>query len=134
MGPFGVSASRAEVVDYTGFIVIDYARIIGGRGRAEVDPWGFLLPLAPEVWLGVAAMTALAMATAAVLTGLSERFSPGRRSAGLCFSFVRVLLFQGECELPHVYVNTESAFAMKAELHYAQGPDDAYPSILTQMS
>ncbi|ROT70076.1 olfactory ionotropic receptor IR4 [Penaeus vannamei] len=83
LGPFGVSASRAEVVDYTGFIVIDYARIIGGRGRAE-------------------------------------RFSPGRRSAGLCFSVVRVLLFQGECELPHVYVNTESAFAMKAELHYAQ--------------
>ncbi|XP_069982155.1 probable glutamate receptor [Penaeus vannamei] len=120
LGPFGVSASRAEVVDYTGFIVIDYARIIGGRGRAEVDPWGFLLPLAPKVWLGVAAMTALAMATAAVLTGLSERFSPGRRSAGLCFSVVRVLLFQGECELPHVYVNTESAFAMKAELNYAQ--------------
>ncbi|XP_037782031.1 glutamate receptor 2-like [Penaeus monodon] len=100
LGPFGVSASRAEVVDYTGFIVIDYARIIGGRGRSEVDPWGFLLPLAPEVWLGVAVMTALAMATAAVLTGLSERFSAGRRSAGLCFGIVRVLLIQDAKVLP----------------------------------
>ncbi|XP_047482455.1 probable glutamate receptor [Penaeus chinensis] len=100
LGPFGVSASRAEVVDYTSFIVIDYARIIGGRGRAEVDPWGFLLPLAPEVWLGVAVMTALAMATAAVLTGLSERFSAGRRSAGLCFGVVRVLLIQDTKVLP----------------------------------
>ncbi|XP_042858036.1 uncharacterized protein LOC122244245 [Penaeus japonicus] len=96
LGPFGMSASRAEVVDYTGFIVIDYARIIGGRGRAEVDPWGFLLPLAPEVWLGVAVMTAMAMVTVALLTALSERVSAGRRSTGLVFGVVRVLLIQGE--------------------------------------
>ncbi|XP_042858035.1 probable glutamate receptor, partial [Penaeus japonicus] len=94
LGPFGMSASRAEVVDYTGFIVIDYARIIGGRGRAEVDPWGFLLPLAPEVWLGVAVMTAMAMVTVALLTALSERVSAGRRSTGLVFGVVRVLLIQ----------------------------------------
>nr|XP_053641769.1 glutamate receptor ionotropic, kainate 2-like [Cherax quadricarinatus] len=57
LGPFGVTAVRYEVVDYTRPVVIDYGRIMARRGRSEVDPWGFVLPLAPLVW--AATLTAL---------------------------------------------------------------------------
>ncbi|XP_045601352.2 probable glutamate receptor [Procambarus clarkii] len=50
VGPFGVTAERAEIIDYTVSIVSDSLRILGGQGRPEVDPWGFLLPLSPVVW------------------------------------------------------------------------------------
>ncbi|XP_042239055.1 probable glutamate receptor [Homarus americanus] len=53
LGPFGISATRAEMVDFTRPILIDYARIMAGRGRPEIDPWGFFLPLAPLVWVSI---------------------------------------------------------------------------------
>nr|XP_053632775.1 glutamate receptor ionotropic, delta-2-like [Cherax quadricarinatus] len=53
VGPFGISATRAEVVDFTAPILIDYWRILGSRGRAEVNPWSFLMPLAPLVWAAI---------------------------------------------------------------------------------
>ncbi|KAK4310304.1 hypothetical protein Pmani_018123 [Petrolisthes manimaculis] len=53
LGPFGVTSVRAEVVDYTVPLVVDYARILGGRGSQEVDPWGFLLPLKITVWVSI---------------------------------------------------------------------------------
>lgn len=46
-----MSASRAKVINYLRPILVDYIKILGGRGRPEVDPWGFLLPLAPLVWV-----------------------------------------------------------------------------------
>lgn len=46
-----MSASRSQVIDYLRPILVDYIKILGGRGRPEVDPWGFLLPLAPLVWV-----------------------------------------------------------------------------------
>ncbi|KAK3891498.1 hypothetical protein Pcinc_004588 [Petrolisthes cinctipes] len=51
IGPFGMSAVRAEAVDFSDPILIDYARILAGKGSPEVDPWGFMLPLTPVVWV-----------------------------------------------------------------------------------
>lgn len=53
LGLFDVTAARAEVVDFTFPVDIMYTRIIVSRGKPEVDPWGFLLPLAPLVWVGL---------------------------------------------------------------------------------
>ncbi|KAG7174135.1 Glutamate receptor ionotropic, kainate 4-like 11 [Homarus americanus] len=50
VGFFSLSASRAEVLDFTWPVSITYSRILAGLGRPELDPWGFLLPLAPLVW------------------------------------------------------------------------------------
>lgn len=33
--------------------MIDYYKILLKRGRAQLNPWGFLNPLQPLVWLGV---------------------------------------------------------------------------------
>ena len=59
LGPFAVTTIRATAVDYTRTILVDYGRILGGSGRPEVDPWGFLLPFTPGVWVAfLAAMMA----------------------------------------------------------------------------
>ncbi|KAG7159497.1 Glutamate receptor ionotropic, delta-2-like 11 [Homarus americanus] len=68
LGPFGITAVRAEIVDYTAPIVNDYLRILGGRGKPEVDPWGFLLPLAPAVWAVMLASLVLLLTTVLLLS------------------------------------------------------------------
>ncbi|XP_069941779.1 glutamate receptor-like [Cherax quadricarinatus] len=50
LGPFGLTAVRYEVVDYTYPVDIASMKLLAGRGSAEVDPWNFLLSLAPLVW------------------------------------------------------------------------------------
>ncbi|XP_071545498.1 uncharacterized protein [Panulirus ornatus] len=65
LGPYSFNPSRIEAVDFTWPVVIENTRIIAGRGRPEVDPWGFLLPLAPLVWAAI--LTALLLVPAAVV-------------------------------------------------------------------
>ncbi|XP_042233414.1 probable glutamate receptor [Homarus americanus] len=95
VGPFGVSATRAEVVDFTGPILIDYYKILGGRGLPEVDPWGFLLPLAPLVWVAIP-MALLVVPVSMWL--LSSCFSvtndEQKNTLQDIFTFIRVLLQQ----------------------------------------
>ncbi|XP_064099394.1 probable glutamate receptor [Macrobrachium nipponense] len=50
IGPFGITYIRAQVLDYTRSMFVDYVRVLAKRGRSEVDPWGFAMPLAPVVW------------------------------------------------------------------------------------
>ncbi|XP_071524182.1 uncharacterized protein [Panulirus ornatus] len=47
LGPISTTATRAQVVDFTSPLWITSCFILGRRGRPEVEPWGFLLPLAP---------------------------------------------------------------------------------------
>ncbi|XP_045588964.1 glutamate receptor ionotropic, kainate 2-like [Procambarus clarkii] len=59
LGPLGVSLALASVVDFMWPITVQYSRILGTRGRPEVDPWGFVFPLELPVW--AATMTTLLM-------------------------------------------------------------------------
>ncbi|XP_069188814.1 probable glutamate receptor [Procambarus clarkii] len=60
IGPFGLSLTRAEAVDFSWPLWYESSRILAGRGRPEIDPWGFVQPLAPLVWVGIlAAMLAV---------------------------------------------------------------------------
>nr|XP_045611739.1 probable glutamate receptor [Procambarus clarkii] len=52
LGPFGLTGSRAAVAEFSQPIIIDYYRILVKRGSAKPDPWSFLNPLRPTVWLG----------------------------------------------------------------------------------
>ncbi|XP_071545450.1 glutamate receptor ionotropic, kainate glr-3-like [Panulirus ornatus] len=95
VGPFGVSGTRAEVVDFTLPIMIEYSRMLGARGRPEVDPWGFLLPLAPLVW---AAVLVASVVLPMIMTLLSSYFVKNKRKENWSkdfFGFVRILLQQG---------------------------------------
>ncbi|KAK4311249.1 hypothetical protein Pmani_017226 [Petrolisthes manimaculis] len=53
IGPFAYTGSRAEVIDYAWPTTVQYLTILGGRGRPEIDPWGFVLPLATSVWVSI---------------------------------------------------------------------------------
>ncbi|XP_042233738.1 probable glutamate receptor [Homarus americanus] len=50
VGPFSLTFTRSEAVDFTWPLYYDNTKILAGLGRPEVNPWGFLLPLAPLVW------------------------------------------------------------------------------------
>ncbi|XP_042242544.1 probable glutamate receptor [Homarus americanus] len=96
LGPLSLSAARAEVVDFTMPLTIQYSRILASRGRPEIDPWGFLLaPLAPLVW--VAILTTLLMLSALMFL-LSSSFSRNDYKhdnwTSNSFSLFRILLQQ----------------------------------------
>ncbi|XP_071540827.1 glutamate receptor U1-like [Panulirus ornatus] len=96
LGPFGISATRAEVVDYVWAIISDSLRIMASRGIPEVDPWSFLVPLRPLVW-GIV-LVALMVVLAILL--LMAAYSPGKirshskRAWEDLFLYVRVTLRQ----------------------------------------
>lgn len=90
LGPFGVTATRAVIVDYTTPVLSDYLKILGGRGRPEVDPWGFLLPLAPLVWAGLLGALVLLMAVVLLLARCASLQTPALAP------YVRVLLQESE--------------------------------------
>nr|XP_045611872.1 glutamate receptor U1-like [Procambarus clarkii] len=99
VGPFGVSGVRAEVVDFTRPVLIDYSRILGARGQPEVNPWGFLFPLEPLVWAAIVAAL-LVLPTATIL--MSSCFSLSTHHQTYTFpatsAYLRLLLNQNVLE------------------------------------
>lgn len=100
LGPFALTAVRTSAIDYTRSILIDYARVVGGRGRPEVDPWGFLLPFSLELWASILFSLVMVMAVVHMMA-LSLvphlRETSGFQSA--IFSYIRIILQQGQCLL-----------------------------------
>ncbi|XP_047482206.1 glutamate receptor ionotropic, delta-1-like [Penaeus chinensis] len=97
LGPFGITPSRNEVIEYTAPILIDYIRIMAGRGRPEVDPWGFLFPLTAGVWAAFLASLLLVTASTFVLSAATSRaLGSGGGSNYEYFGYFRVLLQQDE--------------------------------------
>nr|XP_045604120.1 uncharacterized protein LOC123762003 [Procambarus clarkii] len=95
VGPFIISADRADVVDFTETVFIDYSRIMGARGQAEVDPWGFLFPLEPLVWAAILA-TLLVLPFVVFLMSycLSGNMSAQGNWLLVTLDFIRMLLLQ----------------------------------------
>nr|XP_045610753.1 probable glutamate receptor [Procambarus clarkii] len=50
LGPFTIGILSAKEMDFTWPVTIESETLLGGRGRLEVNPWGFLFPLEPLVW------------------------------------------------------------------------------------
>ncbi|XP_063870807.1 probable glutamate receptor isoform X2 [Scylla paramamosain] len=96
LGPFAVTTIRATAVDYTRTILVDYGRILAGSGKPEVDPWGFLLPFTPGVWLAFLAAMAAALAATAVLASCTapQLMAPPSWLNGRALMFTRVALQQ----------------------------------------
>ena len=90
VGPFAITEARSRIIDYTAPVVNDYLRILAGRGRPEVDPWGFFLPLAPLVWAGLLGTLVVLMAIVVLLARCASLHPPSLAP------YVRVLLQESE--------------------------------------
>ncbi|XP_071545435.1 probable glutamate receptor [Panulirus ornatus] len=95
LGPIDVTALRAEVVDFTSAILTETVRIVGARGRPEVDPWGFLLPFTSLVWATILTTLLVVPAVMFLLSTCSGLKSySNTKSSNLVFTYARVLLQQ----------------------------------------
>nr|XP_053636403.1 probable glutamate receptor [Cherax quadricarinatus] len=103
-GPFLLDIWRAEAVDYTVPILIDYWRTLGGRGLPEVDPWGFLFPLAPLVWATILGMLVVLAAAVFLMSSFcSLENDDNNYWSHVTFGFVRILL-QQDTTLPKYWL------------------------------
>ncbi|XP_069171944.1 LOW QUALITY PROTEIN: glutamate receptor U1-like [Procambarus clarkii] len=97
VGPFGVSAARAEVVDFTKPVLIDYNRILGARGQSEVNPWGFLFPLGPLVWAAILGALVVLPAVTILMSACFPLNTNGHNYAfPATFAYLRLLLNQSK--------------------------------------
>ncbi|KAG7160344.1 Glutamate receptor-like 3 [Homarus americanus] len=100
LGPFAQSEERRQAVDYTQSFFFDGRTIIAGKGRPEIDPWSFMLPLQPPVW--VALLVGLVVAwLSLVVMGHNPKDSSQLTSAShfmrtshLLFQHLRIILRQ----------------------------------------
>nr|XP_053636401.1 LOW QUALITY PROTEIN: probable glutamate receptor [Cherax quadricarinatus] len=94
-GPFMIDRWRAEVADFTVPIFLDYWRILGVRGVPEVDPWGFLFPLAPLVWAAIlGTLVVLAAAVFLMYSCGSLKSADHNYWLQVSFGYFRILLQQ----------------------------------------
>ena len=96
-GPFSLSPVRVGAADYTLPFWTGSLKIVGGLRGLQIDPWGFLLPLAPLVWIAtltvLLGLLVLLQLFPSCLHGMTQdRGSWSTHS----LSSVRILLQQGE--------------------------------------
>lgn len=97
LGPFMLSPARAAVAEYSIPIWTGTIKMVSGLRGLKVDPWGFLLPLKPMVW--VATLSALLgilvvhLLISTSLPGWTLNSSGWPANTSSC---VRVILQQGE--------------------------------------
>lgn len=99
-GPFILSLVRNQAADYTPPFYYGNTRILSGLGSRKINPWGFLFPLTPLVWLA----TLMALFGVFTILQLLSSCMPGCKldrtgsSVNNAFSSVRVFLQQGKTE------------------------------------
>ncbi|XP_064099407.1 glutamate receptor-like [Macrobrachium nipponense] len=90
--PFSVLYTRAQVLDYTATLMIDYGRILARKGKTEINPWGFLMPLTPGVWLCLLSSLGLVMAVSFTISSFMQKYEwPSEFSLR---NYVRIFLIQ----------------------------------------
>lgn len=91
---FAWNAARYEAVDFTWPVTFITVKVFAGRGSPEVDPWGFLLPLGPWVWMTLfSSLLLLSIAFFNIAKLFQENFGIEDFSARNIY-FVNILLRQ----------------------------------------
>ncbi|XP_064101284.1 uncharacterized protein LOC135211957 [Macrobrachium nipponense] len=70
LGLFGFTYLRAQIIDFTNPLVVDYGAILGRRGGTSVDPWGFALPFTFSVWVGFFATFIFILTLVSIISSL----------------------------------------------------------------
>ncbi|XP_042859205.1 probable glutamate receptor [Penaeus japonicus] len=93
-GPLLMSLQRSEGVDFGDSLMFFNFKVMSGRGSPEMNPWGFLYPLTPVVWLGFfAAMVCIWLASVLLIDhALKARWFDG--VVRHFFTHLRILLRQ----------------------------------------
>ncbi|KAK7083776.1 hypothetical protein SK128_025406 [Halocaridina rubra] len=95
LGPHDLTEIRSTAIDYTAPIFSDARKFVVGQSRTEVDPFGFTLPLAPLVWVGIL-IALLVIAMTAVVLQVNYRRVPRHSFAhDVFFHTYRLLIQQG---------------------------------------
>ncbi|KAK3892769.1 hypothetical protein Pcinc_003388 [Petrolisthes cinctipes] len=105
LGPFALTAVRATAIDYSLDILIDYARVVAGRGRPEVNPWGFLLPFSLELWAAILSALAVVLTIVNVMAMfMTSDYRVMYSFWSVTFHYIQVILQQGQCltSVPHI--------------------------------
>lgn len=94
---FAYMPSRADVVDYTIPLLIQYSTIVAKMGQPELDPWSFYLPLDFYVWLSLAMTLIVFPCIISFLSCRSRNHKKARQHfwSRNFFQLIRVLLQQG---------------------------------------
>ena len=53
MGPFAITESRSDVVDFATYLSSDFIQLVVAEKAPELNPWGFLLPYSLWLWIGI---------------------------------------------------------------------------------
>ncbi|XP_071526269.1 uncharacterized protein [Panulirus ornatus] len=103
LGPVAISLSSSKAVDFTHPFITEDVVILKSKGLPEIDPWGFLFPLAPLVWAGL--LTALLVAwLAVVMLGGHHGKTSGRVTwaSKMLFQHIRIF-FRQDVSLGFLY-------------------------------
>lgn len=97
-GAFILDYERNKAADSPGIYGISSIRILSGLKGLEVNPWGFVQPLTPLVWVAVLTALTGVLAVLQLLHSCLPGSTVGRNSwpASNAFSCVRIILQQGE--------------------------------------
>ncbi|XP_071525276.1 probable glutamate receptor [Panulirus ornatus] len=94
LGPFGITESRAKIVDFTRSFYFDDRSILVSKGVPEVDPWGFLFPLASTVWAALLAVLVVSWLAIVVLSHFPRDSGRFRWILDLLLLHLRIILHQ----------------------------------------
>ncbi|XP_064095161.1 glutamate receptor ionotropic, delta-1-like [Macrobrachium nipponense] len=95
LGPFAITYDRSVAVDFSFPLLVDNVKILGRRGRTEVNEWSFVMPLGPLVWL-MTFVSLLALVVVTKLLGMIERKIPFGGGPGYS-TYIRII-FQQDVE------------------------------------
>ncbi|XP_042857756.1 probable glutamate receptor [Penaeus japonicus] len=100
LGPFALTHSRSQVIEYSHTFFFENVVILASRGKPQHNPWSFLMPLAPAVWAGLLVAMTCTWAAMLILGGRDSLSGRLNKPLDILFLHARTLLQQGlGCDL-----------------------------------
>ena len=109
---FAWNAARYEAVDFTWPVTFITVQVFAGRGSPEVDPWGFVLPLGPWVWMTLLSSLLLISIAYILIAKLLQAYAALQGCSAGNLYIVNIMLHQ--CKyLTLINININKYFILK---------------------